>query len=224
MRGRALVRSSVCVALALACAAPPVALADADPPSDILPGQDSYLPYSSGSSSLRSSGARLAGLLAAARRRGHPFKVAVIASPTDLGGIPALFGKPRRYATFLAGEIRPFLPARRATLVIVMPQGIALAGADATASGTAAAARIGRPGGSDAALLTEIAQRVIRAVSAANDQPLPRVVAPAGGGGGTTGRWVLVAVLLMALTGGGALALVLRSRRPGAEPGGATAG
>jgi len=207
--------------MALACAAPPAALADADPPSDILLGQDSYLPYFSGA---RSSGGRLAGLLAAARSRGHPFKVAVIASPTDLGGIPALFGKPSRYATFLAGEIRPFLPARRATLVVVMPQGIGVAGADATAAGNAAAARIGRPGRSDPALLTGIAIHSVRAVAAANGQPLPRVVAPLGGGGDTTGRWALVAVLLVALAGGGGLAVVLRSRRPGSEPGAAPAG
>ncbi len=212
MRRRAVVPSSVWVALVLACAAPAAALADADPPSDILPGHDAYLPYSA---SQASSGRQLTGLLAAARKRGEPFKVAVIASAADLGGIPALFGKPGRYATFLAGEIRPFLPPKRATLVVVMPQGPGMFGAGATPAGKAALSRIRGPD------LSAVAVRAVRAVSAANGRPLPRVVAPGQNAGDTTGRWALVVILLLALGGGSALALALRARR---EPAGAPTG
>ena len=213
MRRPALASSSVCLALALACGAPSAALADADPPSDFLPGHDAYLPYSG---SQAASARRLTGLLSAARKRGQPFKVAVIASASDLGGIPALFGEPGRYSTFLAGEIRPFLPPRRATLVVVMPQGVGLFGAEASASARAAVRRLGRPGGTD---LAAVAVRAVRTVAAANGRPLPRVVEPAPSGGGTTGRWLLVAALLLALGGGCALALRARAEAAGTPSG-----
>ena len=42
---------------------------------------------------------------AAAKRSGFPIKVALIATPVDLGVIPDLFGKPQKYAAFLDQEI-----------------------------------------------------------------------------------------------------------------------
>ncbi len=42
---------------------------------------------------------------AAVKRAGFPIKVALIASPTDLGVIPNLFGRPQSYASFLDQEI-----------------------------------------------------------------------------------------------------------------------
>ena len=50
---------------------------------------------------------------AAASRAGFPIKVALIASPIDLGVIPDLFGKPQKYADFLDQEIS-FRPAAAA--------------------------------------------------------------------------------------------------------------
>src|SRR5207302_1264602 len=58
-----------------------------------------------------------------ARRAGKPIKVAVIASPRDLGGVPSVFGNPTYYARFLGAELQ-FL--YKGKLLIVMPQGAGL--------------------------------------------------------------------------------------------------
>ena len=57
---------------------------------------------------------------AAAKRAGFPIKVALIASPLDLGVIPSLFGKPQQYADFLDQEIS-FLGKQ--PLLVVMSDG-----------------------------------------------------------------------------------------------------
>ena len=51
-------------------------------------------------------------------------RVALIAAPTDLGGVPVLFGRPPQYARFLGAELQ-FVYAGR--VLVVMPQGAALA-------------------------------------------------------------------------------------------------
>ena len=99
----------------------PVARADADPASDTLYTGRVFLPLSGKVSS------RLARELDAvtleAERAGRPVRVALIAAPMDLGGVPQLFGKPTTYARFLAGELQFVYPDK---VLIVMPQGAAL--------------------------------------------------------------------------------------------------
>ena len=70
----------------------PAALADGDPASDTLLGENVFYPYSptvpaTVQKSLNSE-------TAVAAKAGFPIKVALIASPIDLGVIPSLFGKP----------------------------------------------------------------------------------------------------------------------------------
>jgi hypothetical protein len=112
------------LALVLAAAAlalPAVALADADPASDTLYTGRVFLPLS----------AKVAPRLAKeldqvtleAQRAGRPVRVALIYKPTDLGGVPQLFGKPTEYARFLAGELQFVYPEK---VLIVMPQGAGL--------------------------------------------------------------------------------------------------
>jgi hypothetical protein len=88
------------LAAALLC---PLAVGDADPASDVLLGENVFYPYSPQVS------ARLQATLnaqVAAAHRGHlPIKVALIATPVDLGALPTFFGKPRQYAAFLDQEI-----------------------------------------------------------------------------------------------------------------------
>ena len=112
----------VAPALVLASlAVPGLAHADADPASDTLYVGRVFLPLSARVSP------RLARQLAAdtlaAEQAGRPVRVALIASRTDLGGVPALFGKPTAYAAFLAAELQFVYPGR---VLIVMPQGAAL--------------------------------------------------------------------------------------------------
>ena len=82
-------------------AIPGTARADGDPASDVLLGQDVFLPYSPVSPAVQQ---RLYAV-AAARRAGYPIKIALIGAATDLGVVPSLFGKPAGYAQFLSAEL-----------------------------------------------------------------------------------------------------------------------
>ncbi len=96
--------TSLLIALLLAAAlAPAGALADGDPASDVLLGQNVFYPYSPAVPGAVQ--AKLNAETAAAKRAGLPIKVALIGSPIDLGVIPELFGKPQSYADFLDKEI-----------------------------------------------------------------------------------------------------------------------
>ena len=95
--------SIVCALLVAAMLVPAAALADGDPASDVLLGQNVFYPYQPPVS--KSVAATLNAETAAAKRAGFPLKVALIASPVDLGVIPDLFGKPQKYADFLDQEI-----------------------------------------------------------------------------------------------------------------------
>src|SRR5690242_2731200 len=79
------------------------ALADADPASDTLYTQFLFLPYKAKVSPPVE--ARLRAAIAKARALGRPVKVALIAAPSDLGGVPQLFGNPLYYARFLGAEL-----------------------------------------------------------------------------------------------------------------------
>ena len=112
-------RSVLAITPILACLAVcGSARADADPASDVLYTDDVFLPFST----IVSPG--LAGQLADATRAasdaGKPVRVALIAAPADLGGIPSLFGKPTDYARFLGLELQFVYTGR---VLIVMPQG-----------------------------------------------------------------------------------------------------
>jgi hypothetical protein len=134
----------------VALVAVPAASANGDPPSDVLLVTDVYRPYLPPlRPAVRDA---LSSTVARARQRGHPVKVALIASVIDLGNVPNLWAQPRNYAHFLAQELR--LPAahgsRGATnalrghtvLVVVMPQGVAVEGGISRSGARRAAAGI----------------------------------------------------------------------------------
>ena len=104
----------VCVA---ALAFPAAVLADGDPASDYLIVADAYLPYPPPPAAARTE---LSAALASVRKAHGRVKVAVIATPTDLGAIPSLFGRPSDYAKFLGQEIAYSYDA---ALLVVMPAG-----------------------------------------------------------------------------------------------------
>ena len=102
---------------------PAAALADGDPASDVLLGENVFYPYSPQvSASVQKT---LDAETAAAKRAGFPLKVALIASPVDLGVIPDLFGKPQQYANFLDQEISF---QTKQPLLVVMPAGFGAVG------------------------------------------------------------------------------------------------
>ena len=193
----------------VALAAPAATWADADPASDYLPGFDSYLPY--GNTVAKPTQGQLDRLLKIARDRGRPFKVAVIATPTDLGAVTSLFNKPKPYAKFLYREIKALVQGE-ATLVVVMPGGVGLEGQDAAAGRQVAAATRPGPKATPTQLASD-AVTTVEKIAAASGHPLPHVkpVAPATAAPSHGHRlfvWLVVAGALF----GVAVALLLRAR------------
>ncbi len=107
------------LAIACACAAlAPLARADGDPGSDVLVYQDLFAGSDAGLSVAQQL--QLGGLLKTAARAGFPVRVAIIASPSDLGAVTELWRNPRDYARFLGLELSL---AYKQRLLVVMPNG-----------------------------------------------------------------------------------------------------
>jgi hypothetical protein len=204
-------------AVAVLAVAPPAARADGDPASDMLLIQNVFYPFSP---PVAPAIQRTLNAEAAAAKRGHfPIKVALIASPADLGAIPSLFGKPRQYAAFLDQEISFF--GGKQPLLVVMPNGYGVQGL--TRSGTAAAAKLPPPAGRASDDLARAAIVAVPRLAAAAGHPVSGVpgasgAAGAGGGGSGSGSGggaaaVGVGALVFAAVVASAAVLSFRHRR-----------
>jgi len=191
-----------------------VARADGDPASDVLLSQDVFVPYSGMSATVER---RLFALCAAADRAGYHVKVALIASKSDLGVVPALFNQPQAYARFLSAELGS---VAREPVLVVMPAGLGLAtqghAATGTATTTALSATRVAVGGGDA--LATAALTVVPRLAAAAGHPVSSTAAaaaPAAGASAGTVRHALTALLVLGLLSAAAItaAFVARSRR-----------
>jgi hypothetical protein len=203
-------RQLLIVAVACACAvAPASAVADGDPASDVLLGQDVFYPYSPAVS--RPIAKTLDAMTAASTSAHFPIKVALIASPVDLGVVPDLFGKPQRYADFLVQEIS--FQAKQ-HLLVVMPAGYGVQGMPSAA--TAAAATLAQPAGGSTDALAKAAISAVSKLARAAGHPITSVSgAPGSGGSGGGSAGVIVAVLAaVALVAAGALLVMRRRRTP----------
>jgi hypothetical protein len=138
------------------------ALADGDPASDTLISQQLFLPLTVPYS--LSKAGELSGILDNSKKKGFPLKVAVIARPADLGAVPSLFGRPRRYARFLGQEDYYFF---KDMLLVVMPQGYGLyKHAGVPPGDRAAIAALPRPSGSSGDELIAAADTAVRKLAA----------------------------------------------------------
>ena len=231
-----LVTVAVLAVAVSACVAAAPAWADGDPGSDVLVYQDLFAGSDAGLSVQQQ--VALSGLLKATKAAGFPMRVAIIASPADLGSVTELWRKPRSYARFLGIELSL---AYKQRLLVVMPNGFGFnwPGHSAT-SAEGQLARIPVKTGPGA--LFSAAQAAVRALAAANGTKLASVrqASAASGarpgsrgsvtGGGAPGRGTddlaaTVALGLVLLAGGAfAAARVLARRRagravpPGGEP------
>jgi hypothetical protein len=197
----------LCVFVATLIAAAP-ALADGDPASDVLPLQDVYLPYSPQVSPPVASALRK--LLKETRAAGYPVKVAVIATPTDLGAVPDLFGQAQRYAAFLGNEISF---NSHDTLLVVMPSGYGAVNLPAHATG--ALQGLAAPAGANPDTLAKAAiAAVVRLAQVAGHPVAAPKISGGSSGGGTSPAVVFGApVALLALAG-----LLMTLRRRTARP------
>jgi hypothetical protein len=150
----------VVLALALFLCIAPVAVADGDPASDVLVDRNVFLPYPPPSATASAS---LAREVRAAYARNFRVKVAVIATPTDLGSVPSLFGKPGQYAAFLGQELQLYYVG---PLLIVMPAGYGVYdGGRSTKAERTVLATAAAPGSSAGALTSSAARLVHRLVA-----------------------------------------------------------
>jgi hypothetical protein len=207
---------SLIAALLVATLAPGFALADGDPASDVLLGENVFYPYTPPVA--LSIQRKLNAETLAAKRAGLPIKVALIASPVDLGVIPSVFGRPQTYANFLDREIS-FQVTQ--PLLVVMAAGYGVQGIKAPAN--LALAQLPKPAGTTSTDLAEAAITAVAKLAAASQHPLTGAAGAgagtstsktAGGGGSTApivGGLGLAAVLV-------ASALIVLRRRQATRP------
>jgi hypothetical protein len=197
-------------AAAIATVSVPRAHADGDPASDVLLGENVFYPYQPATS--KSLMASLNSATSDASKEHFPLKIALIASPVDLGIIPQLLGKPQAYAKYLDYEISF---NSKQPLLVVMKDGYGVEGLPTAA--TTAAAKLSPPTGGTPDELAQAALAATGKLAAAAGHPIAGVKttsASSGGGGG--GNTVLLIVLIVAALGT-AGALIAVRRRPTAS-------
>ena len=160
-----LIALALVAALLPAALLPAAAVADGDPASDVLLGQNVFYPYTPPVPAAIQ--AKLNAETAAAKRAGLPLKVALIASPVDLGVIPELFGKPQSYADFLDKEIS-FTQAQ--PLLVVMAAGYGTQGVPAAV--TRAVSGLAPPAGKTSTDLARAAVTAVAKLAAAAGHPI----------------------------------------------------
>jgi hypothetical protein len=206
--------SVIAAGLLLAALAPRAALADGDPASDVLLGENVFYPYTPPvSASIQRT---LNAETAAAGQAGFHIKVALIASPVDLGVIPDLFGKPQKYATFLDQEISY---QTKQPLLVVMSTGYGVQGLPQRAQNAVGA--LAKPAGKKSNDLARAAIVAVAKLADAAGHPItgvPGVPGASHSGGGGSSAVIVVALAFAALVTAGALALLtVRRRRAGAS-------
>src|ERR1700722_14303661 len=166
---------SVCALGVLA----PAARADGDPGSDVLVYQNLFVASDSNISIAQQ--VELGDLLTSAARSGFTIRVAIIATPADLGAITQLWQKPASYATFLGIELSLAYSQR---LLVVMPDGFGFNwGGHSVGAAYQVLGKVAiEPGGSG---LAASAQTAVRALASASGVRLPPTAA--GQAAGTTG-------------------------------------
>jgi hypothetical protein len=93
------------------------ASADGDPASDVLVAGSAFTPYPPPSAAALKA---LGTAIHAVDLKGDRVKVAVIATSSDLGSVPSLYGHPQDYAKFLSLELSFIY---KGPLLVVMPAG-----------------------------------------------------------------------------------------------------
>ncbi len=187
---------------------PAPARADGDPASDVLLGEDVFFPYAP---QVTAALQRTLNAETAAARKVHaPIKVALIASPVDLGVIPDLFDKPQQYANFLDQEISF---QSKQPLLVVMPAGYGTQGLPAGAASAIAA--LPKPAGKQSNDLARAAVVAVSRLTASEGHPITGVRGLPGGSssGGGSNSTILIVLIAAALLTASALGIITLRRR-----------
>jgi hypothetical protein len=206
----------ISAALLLATGAASAALADGDPASDVLLGENVFYPYSPPVNAALQH--KLNAETQAARAAGFPIKVALIQSPVDLGVIPDLFGKPQKYADFLDQEISF---QGKAPLLVVMATGYGVQGLPAKAA--AAAPQLTKPAGKSSDALAQAALDAIPKLAAADGKTIKSSSGTAGASthsqrSSSSGTLILILAIAAVIVALSLAIVTLQRRRAPAEP------
>ena len=205
-----LARLVALLALLATALAPAMACADGDPASDVLLGQNVFYPYTPAVS--RAIQKTLDAETAAASQAKFPIKVALIASPVDLGVIPDLFGKPQKYADFLDQEISF---QTKQPLLVVMPAGYGVQGIHGPAKSAVTSLR--KPAGPTTNALAQAAIIAVAKLAAESGHPIKGVAGVPGsssGSGGSSTTPIVIALVAAAVLTAAALVVVRRRSAP----------
>jgi hypothetical protein len=187
-------------ALVVALAAAPGAAANGDPPSDVLPFEDLYLPADPPAAATADA---LRGAVKRAREAGYPIKVAVIAAEVDLGPYANAFKQPQQYANYLVTELpRHSQTAQGARILVVAPVGAGIAGTTFLPEERRAARTVQVPAGATSTQVTEAATKAVERMAAAAGKPIGGSGGSSGSGGGAIAGVVIGALLLAAALAG----------------------
>jgi hypothetical protein len=179
-------RPAAALVLAVALlAAPTAARADGDPASDVLIGQDVFYPYPPnevGNGVQRA----LDGMVAKAKAKGYPVKIALIAGRGDLGAYPELLDQPDKYVAVLTAEISFNTTPR---VLVVFPGSVAGRNLGPRADGALRDLRPAAGSGGEGAARTAMVALSRLTAAAGHPVPIPAiardtVAAPAKRGGG----------------------------------------
>jgi hypothetical protein len=164
------------------------ARADGDPASDVLATQSLFLPQDAGVPQARQG--ELQALLEEARSGGAPIRVAVIASPADLGSVTELWRRPQSYAGFLGQELSLVY---RGSLLVLMPDGYGVfKGAGLSSAEEAALAGLPAPGAKPGYAALDAVQRL--AASSGHELTLPGTTSPSAGSSSDAVPWIVFAI------------------------------
>lgn len=207
-------RFAACAALVLLVASGGLAgqaRADGDPASDVLATQRLFLPQDAGIPAGQQ--AQLQQLLDEAARGGYPLRLALIASPTDLGSITALWRQPASYAKFLGQELSL---TYRGLLLVIMPDGFGVYSqgrSTAAETSTLSTVPIHHAG---VGLATTAVQAVRRmAAAAGHSLPLPQATGRRSGGSNDTISWIAFGIGLAIIGAAWAASLRIRPLKSG---------
>ncbi len=189
--------------------------ADGDPASDVLAVQTVFLPQDAGLSSQQQL--ELVSLVKAAQRAGFRLRVALIASPTDLGSVTELWRAPKLYAHFLGQELSFVY---HGALLVVMPNGYGVYGVGGDLVSASAIAPLSPPGRA----LGPDALAAVRRLAAAAGHQLPVPAGVGAGPGGSTDLipWVIFALGLALIAAAWTLSIRARPLGTATEPGAST--
>ena len=200
------------VAAGMAIAAP-AALANGDPPSNVLIGQDVYTPADPAPPALvrelRQAAAR-------AKEAGYPTKVAVVRTEADLGNVPQALGKPQQYADYLLADLHgPSQVKGDFGVLVVTPAGAGIAGRSFNGGERQAARTIDVSTGASSGELVRAATATLEAMASAAGHPIGGAGSDSGGGSsGIVIAGVLAGLLALTIVA----ILAARARRRGETP------